>query len=94
MKSNFSSDMTNKPDKNMLEAEEGLSPDSGDVYPDATVKISRDQYSTFEIKRMAEETQDMMIAPPFQRGLVWKMDQKRELIESILMGIPMPAVYR
>ncbi|MFZ4440921.1 MAG: DUF262 domain-containing protein [Syntrophales bacterium] len=78
----------------MLEAEEGLSPDSGDVYPDATVKISRDQYSTFEIKRMAEETQDMMIAPPFQRGLVWKMDQKRELIESILMGIPMPAVYR
>ena len=93
MKSNFSSDMTNKPDKNMLEAEEGLSPDSGDVYPDATVKISRDQYSTFEIKRMAEETQDLMIAPPFQRGLVWKMDQKRELIESILMGIPMPAVY-
>ncbi len=84
-----------QPDKDKLEAEEGLNHDSPDpdIYPDATVKISRDQYSAFEIKRMAEETGDLVIAPPFQRRLVWKMDQKRELIESILMGIPMPVVY-
>jgi len=63
-------------------------PSSGDVYPDVIVKISRDQYSAFEIKRMAEETEELMIAPPFQRKLVWNITQKRELVESILMGIP------
>lgn len=84
---------TRPADKNMLEAEEGLAPDSGEVYPDAVVKISRDQYSAFEIKRMAEETNELVIAPPFQRNLVWKKEQQRELIESILMGIPIPVVY-
>ena len=76
-----------------LEAEEGLERKSGDVYPDATVKISRDQYSVFEIKRMAEETHDLQIAPPFQRRRVWRIEQNRELIESILMGIPIPVIY-
>lgn len=54
------------PDKDKLEAEEGLNHDSPDpdIYPDATVKISRDQYSAFEIKRMAEETGDLIIEPP------------------------------
>jgi len=80
-------------DEDILEAEEGLDPSSNDVYPDVTVKISRDQYSAFEIKRMAEETKELMIAPPFQRKLVWTSEQKRELIESILMGIPIPVIY-
>lgn len=84
---------SNPADKDMLEAEEGLEPDSGEVYPDAVVKISRDQYSAFEIKRMAEETRELVVAPPFQRGLVWKPEQKRELVESILMGIPIPVIY-
>ena len=79
--------------KDLLEAEEGLDLQSVDVYPDATVKISRDQYSAFEIKRMAEETHDLKIAPPFQRRRVWKIEQNRELIESILMGIPIPVIY-
>ena len=77
----------------MLEGEEGLVPDSTEVYPDAVVKISRDQYSAFEIKRMAEETNELVIAPPFQRKLVWTPKQRCELIESMLMGIPIPVVY-
>lgn len=77
----------------MLEGEEGLAPDSSEVYPDAVVKISRDQYSAFEIKRMAETTYELVIAPPFQRRLVWSKKQKCELIESILMGIPIPVIY-
>jgi hypothetical protein len=76
-----------------LEAETGLEPDRGDIYPNATVKVSRDQYSTFEIKRMVEKTQEIQLAPGFQRGKVWKAEQKCELIESILMGIPIPVVY-
>jgi hypothetical protein len=63
------------------------------VYPDATVKISRDQYSAFEIKRMAEETHELIIAPPFQRKLVWTAKQRCELVESMLMSIPIPVVY-
>lgn len=33
------------------------------------------------------------LTPDFQRGLVWKAKQKSELIESILMGIPLPLIY-
>lgn len=34
-----------------------------------------------------------MLDPEFQREYVWTQKQKSELIESILMGIPIPIVY-
>ncbi len=80
-------------DKNALEGEEGLSPSMEDVYPDATVKISRDQYSIFEIRRMLKDTKELIIDPEFQRNAVWTIEQERELIESVLMGIPIPIIY-
>jgi len=80
-------------DKDALEGEEGLSPCTEDVYPDATVKISRDQYSIFEIRRMLKDTKELIIDPEFQRNAVWKIEQERELIESVLMGIPIPIIY-
>lgn len=76
-----------------LESETGLEPHSEEIYPDAVIKVSRDQYSTFEIKRMIEETEELILAPEFQRNSVWKLEQKRELIESLLMGIPIPVIY-
>ncbi|MEI6262642.1 MAG: DUF262 domain-containing protein [Deltaproteobacteria bacterium] len=79
-------------DKNALEGEEGLSLFTEDVYPDATVKISRDQYSIFEIRRMLNDTKELIIDPEFQRNAVWKIEQERELIESVLMGIPIPII--
>jgi len=79
--------------KTMLEGEAGLFPCTEEVYPDATVKISRDQYSIFEIRRMLKDTKDLIIAPEFQRNAVWKIEQERELIESVLMGIPIPIIY-
>ena len=33
------------------------------------------------------------LSPLFQRGLVWNIKQKSELIESIIMGIPIPVFY-
>lgn len=48
-------------DENDLEGEEGLSPCTEDVYPDATVKISRDQYSIYEIRRMLKDTKDKRV---------------------------------
>lgn len=66
------------------------------IYPNATVKISKIQYSVFELKRKYEspQRQDIVLDPEFQRGSVWtKKKQKSELIESILMGIPIPIIY-
>lgn len=76
-----------------LEGEDSLNPSLRDIYPDAVVKISRDQYSAFEIKRMVEETKELQLDPDFQRNEVWNTSQKRELIESLLMGIPIPVIY-
>lgn len=85
--------MLNKTEDEVLEGESGLNASADDVYPHAVVKISRDQYSAFEIKRMVEETKELQLDPEFQRNQVWKPEQKRELIESLLMGIPIPVIY-
>ena len=67
-------------------------PDS--VYPDAVLNIARDSASVFQLKRKWEKEPSMLnLAPDFQRDLVWNSKQKSELIESILMGIPLPLIY-
>lgn len=40
-----------------------------------------------------EKRKELIIDPDFQRHDVWKQRQKSELIESILMGIPIPLMY-
>ena len=42
-------------------------------------------------ERYREETLD--IRPPYQRKPVWTMKQKSYLIESILMGLPVPEIF-
>src|SRR4051794_38536071 len=34
-----------------------------------------------------------LIIPPFQRGFVWSQAQASKLIESFLVGLPVPAVF-
>lgn len=36
---------------------------------------------------------DLIIRPPFQRLFRWESDQKSRLIESILIGIPLPSIF-
>ncbi|WP_179853523.1 DUF262 domain-containing protein [Helicobacter pullorum] len=48
--------------------------------------------SLYEIKRRIER-KDIETAPDFQRESVWRQKQKSELIESVLMGIPIPVFY-
>jgi len=61
-------------------------------YPNVTVNVHRDQYSIFQIQRKIE--QDLLtVSPEFQRSNVWNSKQQSELIESILMGIPIPVFY-
>ena len=69
---------------------------SEEIYPNAIVKISKLTYSVFELKRKLEskDRQDIILNPDFQRGPVWTMDKQRsELVESLLMGIPIPIIY-
>lgn len=50
---------------------------------------------TFSLRQIVDEIQEGAIdlAPDFQRDYVWKDRQKTLLIESILLGIPLPAFY-
>lgn len=80
----------------LLEGESGLNIDqdnSLNIYPNAEVRIVREQYSILHVKRLCEERKELVIDPDFQRNSVWGLKQKMELVESILMGIPIPVMY-
>lgn len=61
-------------------------------YPDLTIKIDKDQYSMFEMKRKYDRGKICM-DPSFQRNFVWNNRQMSELIESVIIGIPLPLIY-
>jgi len=58
-----------------------------DIQPDSA------RYSLFEIKRLIEQYEEIDLNPEFQRDFIWEPKQQYELIESILMGIPLPLFY-
>lgn len=79
-----------------IEGDDTLIPESNvdteNIYP-ANVKVSRDVFSVYELKRKYEERGSVVLDPDFQRENVWSRKQKSELVESILMGIPLPVMY-
>lgn len=75
-----------------ISAEQSLS-EMVSIYPNANVKISRENYSTTHIQTLVEKRKTLILAPEFQRHDVWGPDQGSELVESILMGIPIPIIY-
>ena len=78
----------------LLEGESyNSSAEVNEVYPNAEVRLTRAQYSTLHIKRLVEDRKELIIDPDFQRGNVWAKKQGAELVESILMGIPIPVMY-
>lgn len=96
--------MENK-DKNQfneIEGEETLSNEAKEAlnknedenpYPYENINIGRDNFSAFQLhKKFKEGT--IKLDPDFQReSNVWGPKQKSELIESILIGIPLPIIY-
>jgi len=80
-----------------VEGEETLDPSKDkrpeNVYPLEDIKIEKMQLSIFQIKRKFDKDKTVKLNPDFQRENVWKIKQKRELIESIIMGIPLPLIY-
>ncbi|CQQ24981.1 Uncharacterized conserved protein [Yersinia enterocolitica] len=55
-------------------------------------RIAKDQYSVYELLRK-EQQKRVVLAPDFQRNDVWERRDKSELVESVLMGIPVPLIY-
>ena len=55
----------------------------------------RMQTKTYGLKQVVDEISDgdIDLAPDFQRSYVWKERQRSRLIESVLLGIPLPAFY-
>ena len=69
-------------------------PDISSIYPDAIVNIVPESASVFQLKRKHDKIPALIkLDPDFQRYAVWTPKQKSELIESILMGIPLPLIY-
>ena len=75
-----------------IEAEEKEQDENTDNYPNLSIKIEQAQYSIFELKRKYDKDR-ICIDPDFQRKLVWTNKQKSELIESVIMQIPLPLIY-
>lgn len=68
--------------------------ESVEIYPDAIVNIVPESASVFQLKRKHDKRPPLIkLDPDFQRHTVWSEKQKSELIESILMGIPLPLIY-
>ncbi|GMB91580.1 DUF262 domain-containing protein [Helicobacter ailurogastricus] len=80
-----------------LEGEETLEiRTSKDNYPIKELRLAKDRVSVFDMKRRLDDPKRWRInlQPDFQRNpRVWKTKQRSELIESILIGIPLPVIY-
>lgn len=63
-------------------------------YPMDGIKVDKGFYTVFELKRRFDSKEKRIILDSeFQREDVWKYDRKSELIESVLMGLPLPIFY-
>ena len=64
------------------------------IYPMKSIKVERGFYTAYELKRKYDKIPSLVVLDSdFQRESVWKLQQKRELIESVLMGLPLPIFY-
>lgn len=78
--------------------DKGLDPqiisEKGLVYPMNEIPTEKGYYSVYELKRKHDRTPSLLILDSeFQRDAVWGKQQKSELIESLIMGLPLPIFY-
>lgn len=64
------------------------------VYPMSGIKVDKGFYSLFELKRRYDaEPKRIILDSDFQREDIWRRENKAELVESVLMGLPLPIFY-
>ena len=85
--------LTDEPDEPDRVDDEDTSSDV-DVKPwdPAQIRITTQSFTIREVVDQIRDG-DIDIAPDFQRGFVWNTRQRTRLVESILLGIPLPAFY-
>lgn len=88
--------MKNKKDEVLLDRDDlnihSKNEEKGNEYPLENLKVDKGFYTAFELKRKFEKKL-IKLDDDFQREDVWKPKQKIELIESVLMGLPLPIFY-
>lgn len=75
-----------------LEDEIADAPDLLKPWDPQQIRITTKTFTIREIFHQIEEG-DIDLAPDFQRNFVWKSKKQVLLIESIILGIPLPAFY-
>lgn len=64
------------------------------IYPMNGIKVDKGFYTVFELKRKFDSSEKRIILDSdFQREEVWNLQRKIELVESVLMGLPLPIFY-
>lgn len=64
------------------------------IYPMNGIKVDKGFYTIFELKRKYDAKQKRIILDSdFQRENIWNQQRKAELVESVLMGLPLPIFY-
>ena len=81
----------------IVESEYGLAINNDDntsVYPMNGIQVDKGFYTAFELKRRFDAKERRIILDSdFQREDVWDKNRKAELVESVLMGLPLPVFY-
>jgi hypothetical protein len=87
-----------EPDGAQLEEQEQEQSNKGDgelptkPWDPKLIRITTKNFTIREIFSQIDEG-ELDLAPDFQRSFVWNKRQQTRLIESILLGIPLPAFY-
>lgn len=89
-------DKNNKEDEIQLENADELESmkyeGNADSYIFKEVRVTKKDFSVYELLRKYKNKK-LILDVKFQRKEVWDERQKSELIESILMGLPLPIFY-
>ena len=72
--------------------DEPAPPDEPEPWDPEKIRIHTKHYSLRNVVDMISEG-DIDLAPDFQRNYIWKPWQQCGLIESLLLGIPLPSFY-
>ena len=75
-----------------VETEISPPPDEPEPWDPEKIRIHTKHYSLRQMVDMIADG-DIDLAPDFQRQYVWKPPQRWGLIESLLLGIPLPSFY-
>ncbi|KJC37145.1 hypothetical protein UP09_28285 [Bradyrhizobium sp. LTSP885] len=84
--------LTDQPAVDEEEDVSGIAPRPIKPWDPKQIRITTKNYTLREVFSQLEEG-ELDLAPDFQRSFVWHAKQQIRLIESILLGIPLPAFY-